>query len=79
MFIGVIDDKKDTQSIKYSIDGSPMTEYSSPCRLDISEIDTVTESKVNEFEVVPENLLKNTSPKEHMFILENYSLFDFNL
>jgi hypothetical protein len=71
MSIGVDHDKRDTKSIKYSIDGGPMTKYSSPCKLDISERDTVTESKAHEFEVVPENLLINTRPKGHMFIVKN--------
>ena len=48
-----------------------MTEYSSPRMLDISEIDTFTELKVYDFKVETENMLGNTSTKEHKFIVKN--------
>jgi len=71
MFIGATDEKTGTKSIKYSIDGGPMTEYSSPRTLDISERDTFTESKVYEVEVIAKDMLGNTSTKEHKFIVKN--------
>ena len=71
MFIGATDEKTGTKSIKYSIDGGPMTEYSSPRTLDISERDTFTESKVYDVKVETEDMLGNTSIKEHKFIVKN--------
>ena len=71
MFVGATDEKTGTKSIKYSIDGGKMTEYSSPRTLDISERDTFTESKVYEVEVIAEDMLGNTSTKEHKFIVKN--------
>ena len=71
MFIGATDEKTGTKSIKYSIDGGPMTEYSSPRTLDISERDTFTESKVYNVIVETEDMLGNTSTKEHKFIVKN--------
>jgi hypothetical protein len=71
MFVGATDEKTGTKSIKYSIDGGSMTEYSSPRTLDISERDTFTESKVYEVEVIAEDMLGNTSTKEHKFIVKN--------
>ena len=64
-------EKTGTKSIKYSIDGGPMTEYSSPRTLDISERDTFTESKVYDVKVETEDMLGNTSTKEHKFIVKN--------
>ena len=71
MFIGATDEKTGTKSIKYSIDGGPMTEYSSPRTLDISEKNTFTESKVYDVMVETEDMLGNTSTKEHKFIVKN--------
>jgi hypothetical protein len=71
MFIGATDEKTGTKNIKYSIDGGPMTEYSSPRTLDISERDTFTESKVYDIKVETEDMLGNTSTKEHKFIVKN--------
>ena len=71
MFIGATDEKTGTKSIKYSIDGGSMTEYSSPRTLDISERDTFTESKVYNVMVETEDMLGNTSTKEHKFIVKN--------
>ena len=71
MFIGATDEKTGTKSIKYSIDGGPMTEYSSPRTLDISERDTFTETKVYDVKVETEDMLGNTSTKEHKFIVKN--------
>jgi hypothetical protein len=71
MFVGATDEKTGTKSIKYSIDGGKMTEYSSPRTLDISERDTFTESKVYEVEVIAEDMLGNTSTKTHKFIVKN--------
>ena len=71
MFVGATDEKTGTKSIKYSIDGGKMTEYSSPRTLDISERDTFTESKIYEVEVIAEDMLGNTSTKEHKFIVKN--------
>ena len=71
MFIGATDEKTGTKSIKYSIDGGPMTKYSSPRTLDISERDTFTESKVYDVKVETEDMLGNTSIKEHKFIVKN--------
>ena len=71
MFIGATDEKTGTKSIKYSIDGGPMTEYSSPRTLDISEKNTFTESKVYDVKVETEDMLGNTSTKEHKFIVKN--------
>ena len=48
-----------------------MTEYSSPRTLDISERDTFTESKVYDVKVETEDMLGNTSTKEHKFIVKN--------
>jgi len=71
MFIGATDEKTGTKSIKYSIDGGPMIEYSSPRTLDISEKNTFTESKVYDVMVETEDMLGNTSTKEHKFIVKN--------
>ena len=71
MFIGATDEKTGTKSINYSIDGGPMTEYSSPRTLDISEKNTFTESKVYDVKVETEDMLGNTSTKEHKFIVKN--------
>jgi hypothetical protein len=71
MFIGATDEKTGAKSIKYSIDGGPMTEYSSPRTLDISEKNTFTESKVYDVKVETEDMLGNTSTKEHKFIVKN--------
>ena len=71
MFVGATDEKTGTKSIKYSIDGGKMTEYSSPRTLDISERDTFTESKVYDVKVVTEDMLGNSSTKEHKFIVKN--------
>ena len=71
MFIGATDEKTGTKSIKYSIDGGSMTEYSSPRTLDISERDTFTESKVYNVIVETEDMLGNLSTKEHKFIVRN--------
>jgi hypothetical protein len=71
MFIGATDEKTGTKNIKYSIDGGPMTEYSSPRTLDISERDTFTESKVYDIKVETEDMLGNTSTKKHKFIVKN--------
>ena len=71
MFIGATDEKTGTKSIKYSIDGGSMTEYSSPRTLDISERDTFTETKVYNVMVETEDMLGNTSTKEHKFIVKN--------
>ena len=71
MFIGATDEKTGTKSIKYSIDGGPMTEYSSPRTLDISEKNSFTESKVYNVKVETEDMLGNTSTKEHKFIVKN--------
>ena len=71
MFIGATDEKTGAKSIKYSIDGGPMTEYSSPRTLDISEKNTFTESKVYEVNVETEDMLGNKSTKDHKFIVKN--------
>ena len=71
MFVGATDEKTGAKSIKYSINGGPMTEYSSPRTLDISEKNTFTESKVYDVEVETEDMLGNKSTKEHKFIVKN--------
>ena len=48
-----------------------MTEYSSLPTIDISEIDNLTESKVYDVQIETEDILGNTSTKEHKFIVKN--------
>jgi len=58
-----------TETIRYSIDGSPMVDYSSPYTLDISEVDRFTEEKFYEVTIEAEDKLGNSTSKTVKFFV----------
>ncbi len=69
MYVGATDQHVGTETIRYSIDGSPMVDYSSPYTLDISEVDRFTEEKFYEVTIEAEDKLGNSTSKTVKFFV----------
>lgn len=61
LYVGATDKHVGTEKIRYSINGSPMVDYSSPYTLDISEVDRFREEKFYEVVIEAEDKLGNKS------------------
>ncbi|NNC96053.1 MAG: hypothetical protein HKN92_10860 [Chitinophagales bacterium] len=67
MYVGATDKKVGTDRLQYSIDGSALTDYSSPQTLDISELSKFRQRKKYEVRVVATDKLGNKSEKTFEF------------
>lgn len=67
LYLGATDEKVGTESIMYSIDGGPLTLYSSAQTLDISELNIFKKKKLYEVRIVAKDKLGNTAEKTIKF------------
>lgn len=63
MYVGATDKHVGTDAVLYSIDDAPLTLYSSPTTLDISELDRFKKIKKYKVRIVSKDKLKNQSEK----------------
>jgi hypothetical protein len=71
MYIGATDQHVGTETLLYSIDGAPLTEYSSPRTLDISELNRFKKMKKYRVRIVAKDKLNNESEKIVEFFVGN--------
>jgi len=71
MYIGATDQHIGTEAVLYSIDGAPLTEYSSPKTLDISELNRFKKAKKYSVKIVSKDKLNNESEKTVEFYVGN--------
>ena len=71
MYIGATDDHVGTETVLYSIDGAPLSEYSSPRTLDISELSRFKKVKKYKVRIVSKDKLGNESEKTVEFFVGN--------
>lgn len=67
LYIGATDKHVGTKTIRYSMNGGPLTLYSSPQTLDISELNRFASKKKYEVRIVAEDMLGNTSEETVTF------------
>ena len=63
MYVGATDKHVGTETVLYSIDDAPLTAYSSPRTLDISELDRFKKIKKYKVRIVSKDKLRNQSEK----------------
>jgi len=63
MYIGATDKHTGTEALLYSVDGSPLSQYSSPQTLDASEVSKFRKKKKYEVRVVAKDKLGNETEK----------------
>jgi hypothetical protein len=69
MYVGATDKHVGTETVLYSIDGEPLTEYSSPRTLDISELNRFKKVKKYKVRIVSRDKLDNESEKTVEFFV----------
>lgn len=69
MYIGATDEKCGTSTIKYSINGSPMQDYSSPYSLDVSEKSIFQNNLLYEVDIIASDKLGNESKQKVRFYI----------
>ena len=67
MYLGATDAHTGTESVMYSIDDAPMTQYSSPRTLDVSELGRFKKNKKYVVRVVAKDKLGNESEQTFEF------------
>lgn len=67
MYIGATDEKCGTSDIKYSINGGPMQDYSSPYSLDVSEKNVFKANTLYEVDIVATDKLGNETKEKVRF------------
>lgn len=63
LYLGATDKHVGTEKIKYSIDGGPLLDYSSPYSLDMSEVSNFKNKKLYTIRIVAEDKLGNSTEK----------------